>query len=145
MKLEFQEKVVPGDGNCLFHSLGLAFNKSQDNLRFEISNYLEKNRKLKLNGLTLEEWLNMEKDMKLEDYVKIIRNNGVWGGNMEINIASRIYKVNIFVLERDFIKKKYKVVSTYVHNNEARNIFLMYDGVHYNYMKVTKNLAGINI
>jgi hypothetical protein len=64
---------------------------------------------------------------------------------MEINIASRIYKVNIFVLERDFIKKKYKVVSTYVHNNEARNIFLMYDGVHYNYMKVTKNLAGINI
>lgn len=143
MKLEFQEKIVPGDGNCLFHSMGLAFGIPQGDLRLAIAVYLEKNRKEKLNGLALEEWLELEKDMKLDNYCRLIRNDGIWGGNMEISVATKMFKCNIFVLSKDVIKKRYKMVSSYVFDNNARNVFLVYDGVHYNYLKVTKNLAGI--
>lgn len=143
MKLEFQEKVVPGDGNCLFHSLGLAFNMVQGDLRMAIAIYLERNKKLKINGMTLEEWLLLEKDMPLDNYCKLIRNDGIWGGNMEINIATKMFMVNIFVLQKDVIKKRYKMISSYIFDNNARNVFLVYDGAHYNYLKVSKNLTGI--
>jgi len=143
MKLEFQEKVVPGDGNCLFHSMGLAFNLTQNDLRLAIAIYLERNRKEKVNGMMLEEWLELEKDMKLDNYCKMIRMDGIWGGNMEINVATRMFKCNIFVLTKDLGQKKYKMISSYVFDNNARNIFLVYDGVHYNFLKVSKNLAGI--
>jgi len=52
-----------------------------------------------------------------------------------------MFRRNIFVLMRE--GRKYKVVSSYVENDGARNVFLMYNGVHYNYLEVTKNLAGI--
>ena len=143
MKLEFQEKVVPGDGNCLFHSLGTAFKMPQKNLRIAIALYLEKNRKEKINGLSLEEWLSLEKEMRFDEYCKILRMDGVWGGNMEINIVTKMFKVNIFVLMKDVIRNKYKMVSSYVFDNNAKNVFLIYDGAHYNYLKVSKNLSDI--
>ncbi len=143
MKLEFQEKIVPGDGNCLFHSMGLAFNLPQGDLRLAIALYLEKNRKMKINGMTLEEWLVLEKDMPLDRYCNLIRRDGIWGGNMEIDVATKMFKSNIFVLMKDAVKKKYNMVSSYVFDNDARNVFLIYDGVHYNYLKVSKNMAGI--
>jgi len=143
MKIEFEEKVVPGDGNCLFYSMGIAFKMPQANLRLAIAMYLEKNRKTKINGLSLEEWLMMEKEMPLDSYCKLIRKNGIWGGNMEINIASKMFKTNIFVLSKDITKKKFDMISSYVFDNNARNIFLLYDGLHYNYLKVTTNTAGI--
>ncbi len=143
MKIEFQENIVPGDGNCLFHSMGLAFNLKQNELREVIANYLEKHRKDKLNDMSLEEWLQLEKDMLLDKYCKLIRKDGIWGGNMEINVATKIFKTNIFVLTKDNDKKKYKLISSYVFNDNARNVFLIYNGVHYNYLKVSKNLTNI--
>lgn len=143
MKIEFQEKIVPGDGNCLFHSMGLAFNLKQSELRELIANYLEKNKKEKLNGMTLEDWLQLEKDMSLDKYCQLIRKDGIWGGNMEINVATKMFKTNIFVLMKDNDKKKYKMVSSYVFNDNAKNVFLLYNGIHYNYLKVSKNLTNI--
>lgn len=145
MKIEFQEKIVPGDGNCLFHSFGEAFNIPQGNMRIAIAMYLERNRKTKINGMKIEEWLELEKEMPLDNYCKLIRKDGIWGGNMEIGVVSRMYKVNIFVLKKDVINKKYKIISSYVHDNNARNIFLIYDGAHYNYLKVVKNLTDIKM
>ena len=55
---------------------------------------------------------------------------------MEINVATKMFKCNIFILSKDVIKKRYKMVSSYVFDNNARNVFLVYDGVHYNYLKV---------
>jgi len=143
MKLEFQEKIVPGDGNCLFHSMGMAFGIPQGDLRLSIARYLENHKREKINGMPLEEWLVLEKEMPFENYCKLIRMDGIWGGNMEINIVKKMFKVNIFVLMKDVLKQKYNMVSSYIFDNNARNIFLIYDGVHYNYLKVSKNLAGI--
>ena len=141
MKLEFQEKIVPGDGNCLFHSMGLAFNLSQSELRLAIAVYLEKNRKEKINGMSLEDWLVLEKEMPFENYCNLIRRDGIWGGNMEINVVKKMFQSNIFILMKE--NRRYKLVSSYVFDNNARNVFLIYDGSHYNYLKVTKNLTGI--
>lgn len=141
MKLEFKEIEVVGDGNCLYYSLGKAFKKNQQELRQIISDYLLRNRKMKINGMLLEEWISLEKDCGLDGYVRQMRMSGVWGGNMEMMVSSKIFRVNIFVLQRG--QGKYKIVSSYVWANDARNVFLIYDGVHYNYLEVVKNLAGI--
>ena len=141
MKLEFKEVQVMGDGNCLYYSMGRAFNKTQQELRRIIGNYLIKNRNKMENGMRLEEWVKLEKDMDLGRYVELMGRSGVWGGNMEISVSSKIFRVNIFVLQRG--QGKYKIVSSYVWDNNARNVFLIYNGVHYNYLEVVKNLAGI--
>jgi len=141
MKLQFKEIEVIGDGNCLYYSLGRAFNKSQQELRQTISDYLIRNRKNRLNGMLLEEWVSLEKDCEFEEYVRMMRRSGVWGGNMEVSVSSKIFRVNIFILGR--LKGKYKILSSYVWDNEVRNVFLVYDGSHYNYLEVVKNLSGI--
>jgi len=143
MRIDFEERVVPGDGNCLFYSLGEALGLAQGDLRMAISLYLIRNAKNKYNGLSLEEWVRLETDMKLKNYCELINRNGVWGGNMELGMTTRIFKVNIFVLKREM--KKYKMITSYIFDNNARNIFLIYDGYHYNYLKVVKNLAGLKI
>lgn len=143
MKLEFKEVAVPGDGNCLFYSLGKAFHISQQNLRNNISTYLLKNKKKKINDMMLQDWVKLEKDVDIEEYANIVKKSGFWGGNMELNVCSNIYKVNIFILEKS--SNKYKIVSTYIWNNKSKNVFLLYDGAHYNYLSVSKNLAGINV
>jgi len=141
MKLEFKEVHMQGDGNCLYYSLGRAFGKSQQRLRNMFSEYMVKNAKKKINGLELDEWVKLEKSLPLVKYAEMMRWSGVWGGSLEINIAQWMFRRNIFVLMRE--GKKYKVVSSYVENDGARNVFLVYNGVHYNYLEVTKNLAGI--
>lgn len=141
MKLEFREIPVAGDGNCLFHSLGKAFDKNQQQLRNMFSAYIVKNRKKKINGMELEEWVKLEKDMPLIKYAEVMKRSGVWGGSLEITVAHWIYKTNIFVMGRN--GNNYKILSSYVYGNKARNIFVTYNGVHYNYLKVVKNLSGI--
>ena len=141
MKLQFKEIEVVGDGNRLYYSLGKALKKTQQELRQIISDYLLKNRKMKINGMLLEDWVSLEKDCGLDVYVRQMRMSGVWGGNMEIMVSSKIFRRNIFVLQKG--QGKYKIVSSYVWANDARNMFLIYDGVHYNYLEVVKNLAGI--
>lgn len=141
MKIKFEENIVPGDGNCLFRSLGIAFKIPHNQLRIAIAQYLEKNKRRKFNGLALEEWVKMETDMDVERYCRYIRDDGIWGGNMEINVASKMFKVNIFVLSRNNEKNKYDMISSYVFDNNARNVFLVYDGVHYNYLKVKGDIG----
>jgi len=85
--------------------------------------------------------VRLEKDVDLGVYVRKMRESGVWGGNMEISVCSKIWGINVFVLGRG--EGKYKILSSYVSGNDARNVFLVYNGVHYNYLEVTKNLAGI--
>jgi len=134
---------MKGDGNCLYYSLGRALNKTQGELRNIIGDYLLRNRRKRENGMMLEDWVRLEKDIDLGVYVRKMRESGVWGGNMEISVCSRIWGINVFVLGRG--DGRYKIVSSYVSGNDARNVFLVYNGVHYNYLEVTKNLAGIKV
>ena len=82
-KIKFDEKVVPGDGNCLFHSIGCSVNLVQNQIRELVSKYILKHKNKKFNGLTLEEWIKMETDMNVDSYARYILKNGEWGGNMD--------------------------------------------------------------
>ena len=140
-KIKFNEKVVPGDGNCLFHSIGCSVNLVQNQIRDIVSKYILKNYKKKLNGLSLEEWIKMETDMTVEGYSRYILKNGEWGGNMELYVCSQVFKINLFILKKNL--NKYKIISSYVFDNDAKNVFLVYNGVHYNYLKVIENKSDI--
>ena len=43
-KIKFEENVVPGDGNCLFYSIGNAIQQNQKSLRIKVSNYILKHK-----------------------------------------------------------------------------------------------------
>jgi len=140
-KIKFNEKIVPGDGNCLFHSIGCSVNLVQNQIREFVSRYILKHKNKKFNGLSLEEWIKMESEMSVEAYAQYILRDGEWGGNMELYVCSQVFKINLFILKRDI--HKYKVISSYVYENDAKNVFLIYNGAHYNYLKVVENKAGI--
>ena len=140
-KIKFNEKIVPGDGNCLFHSIGCSVNLVQNQIRELVSKYILKHKNKKFNGLSLEEWIKMESEMSVEVYAQYILRNGEWGGNMELYVCSQVFKINLFILKRDI--NKYKIISSYVYENDAKNVFLIYNGAHYNYLKVVENKAGI--
>ena len=141
MSLKFNEIIVPSDGNCLFYSMGYALDKNHNDLRIQVSEFIEKNKFLKFNELTLEEWIKYDVGLTVNNYKNMILTNGQWGGNIELYILMKIYKINIFILKRD--NGRYTMINSYVYDNNSRNIFLKYDGFHYNYLKVIENETKI--
>ena len=78
MKLEFQEKIVPGDGNCLFHCFAGHLNAihfaertdwTQQEIRNILYEYYDKWDESVFNGYT---------DGKTKQAVSIQSNNFAW-------------------------------------------------------------------
>lgn len=85
-------KDIEGDGNCLFRAVCDQLEGSEENYKFYRSitcEYLGKN----------EEFFKffIPDDIKFETYLKLIRNDGVWGGNLELQALSKALKINIVV------------------------------------------------
>ena len=43
----------------------------------------------------------LEDDMDFDDYAENMKNDKVWGGQMEMNIMAQLYKFNVIVHQRD--------------------------------------------
>ena len=85
---------MAADGNCLFrslsHQLYVDYGKRHADVRKEICDFLEAHEDefsifLLLDGDD-EDVCNFEK------YVKEMRTDGVWGGDVEIACAARLYR-----------------------------------------------------
>jgi len=127
---------MPGDGNCLFHSLGKAFNKSHIEIRNEIIGYISEHPKKKISDAYIKDWIKWEKNVSWRKYVKYMLNQGTWGGALEIQICSEIYNKNIVVLERGKNNNKFNIISKFL-RNKGNIVFLVYEGrCHYNYCEV---------
>ena len=90
----------PPDGNCLYHSLNyiLRTGYTHSMLRKNIIQYMIDNKK----GLLMNDWINLKLEHSykktFDEYIKYMANEGNYGGDIEIYIASRIYqcKINAF-------------------------------------------------
>ena len=102
----FRQKLMNGgereiiemkaDGNCLFrsisHQLYNDYGQKHDVIRQEICDYLEQNEDDFKVYLLLEDCGENEDVCDFDDYVEQMRNDGEWGGDVEIVCAARLYK-----------------------------------------------------
>lgn len=90
---------MESDGNCLFraisHQLHQDYGAKHDIIRHEVCNYLEKNEKDFSVYLLMDE--DEEDVREFESYVREMREDGTWGGDVEIVCAARLYRRNIMI------------------------------------------------
>lgn len=92
----FAIERMPGDGNCMFHSLGhQLFGDSNQHMhiRNTIMDYIE----------SREDHFELfiEDDETFEEYVTRLRTFGEWGDHTELYAATQCYKVDIIVHQAD--------------------------------------------
>ena len=88
---------IASDGNCLFRSLSDQLYRDSGAqhalVRNEICNHLQQHRE------TFECFLLMNDEdediVDFDEYVSKMREDGEWGGNVELVVASRVYRRNV--------------------------------------------------
>jgi OTU domain-containing protein 3 len=94
-----------GDGNCLFRSLsdqlfGDYGHMYHSVVREAICNYMEGQKELFQQFLVLDEGNDSSADAaSYEHYVQQMRQDGEWGGNIELIAASKLFHRNILVYQ----------------------------------------------
>ena len=125
-KIGYYIREVRGDGNCLFRSVAEQIEEDQNNFekyRKITTDYMEEHK---------EEFQPfIEDDQTIDDYIKSMKEDKEWGGNLEIYALSKALHANFYV---------------YIHNHPMyvvknftdpkKNIMLTYhDGKHYNSLR----------
>ena len=87
--------IIPiiGDGNCLFRSISCFVYGTEDlyaRVRREIYNEVVL-RSNNYPGLVLK----LVQSMHINEYIPHMKENGFFGGELEISIAASIYNINI--------------------------------------------------
>jgi hypothetical protein len=90
---------MAADGNCLFrslsHQLYVDYGNNHDDVRAEICDFLEAHKEEFSIFLLLD---GDEEDVcDFDKYVVEMRKDGVWGGDVEIACAARLYRRNITI------------------------------------------------
>ena len=92
---KFRSHQVPGDGDCLFHSLGAALGKTASIVRREICNYMYTNQATFFNKESVILAISdMERGIPRYpiDYIKYMRTEKTsWGTQIEIYAAMLLY------------------------------------------------------
>lgn len=87
---------MASDGNCLFRSISdqlyYDYGEKHDGVRSEICDYIEAKEDDFSVFLVLDESEEDEDAASFEAYVSNMRQDGEWGGNLELVAASRLYR-----------------------------------------------------
>eukprot|EP00923_Selenidium_pygospionis_P003723 GHVN01005903.1.p1 GENE.GHVN01005903.1~~GHVN01005903.1.p1 ORF type:complete len:505 (-),score=50.64 GHVN01005903.1:940-2454(-) len=128
-ELELWIKTIPSDGNCLFAAfgdqlVGCHSDKTANQLRRNVVEHLRRNK---------EHYQHfVEDDMPYDEYVNQMSNPGYWGGHVELDCLSSLYKVNILVHQvngRSYSMQRF--------DTTRRCLMLAFHEKHYNSVRVT--------
>ena len=94
--LGLRVKSMPPDGNCLFHSLvdqlyGEDGGGDAADLRRRVVDHIAAHRD------AFEPFV--EDDEKFDDYVRRMREDGTWAGNLELQAASQVLGRNLRIFQ----------------------------------------------
>jgi len=139
-------KQMPGDGNCLFHSLtfGLKRGFNAHTLRKEIARFISTNSDLEIAETPLKDWIKWDCNQSVTQYARRMAVTG-WGGGIECAACSRLFRVNVHVWERIRKAKSssmcFKRISCFdfgkTGSSSAPTINVLYcGGVHYNALEL---------
>ena len=114
---EWKEVFVPGDGNCLFHSLNVVWGDTKNRRDVVVDAFLnpQNNYETKIVESTIESWKQIKQafpyEMKhvvldgdtinIENTSKNMRNPGMyWGDEFAISILEERENINIGIIEQ---------------------------------------------
>lgn len=121
---------MPGDGNCLFHSLGHGFDCNASTIRGEICAFMGRNPELSIAGTPLADWIQMLAGQTLEIYARQMAKKGNWGGAPEIAACSHLKLANIHVYERR--GEQFELTVPFDVPGASKTVNVLYvGGVHY--------------
>jgi hypothetical protein len=95
----FRLVKVPPDGSCFFHAVGISTGLSAGALRHLASKLIIENKDKIYNGLSLNDWIYFETQLRPEEYSKQILHN-TWGGAVEMKLFSEYFFRHVVVYSR---------------------------------------------
>lgn len=118
--------------SCLFNSLSYFIHEDSYNIRQQICNYLQENKKI-IQGLETYEVINFENN-NISNYISNMRSRNTWGGAIEIQCACNIWNLQINVSNyRDNGNKIIEFIPINGAINKIINIY--WTGCHYEPIK----------
>lgn len=99
--IRLRQYRVPGDGDCLFHSIGLAMGLPASTVRRAVVEHLLNSSNGKAMLLRYAQSRTV-KDPDLRTYLRAMIRSGTWGGELELQSAADLYRRTVYVhLRRD--------------------------------------------
>lgn len=124
---------MASDGNCLFRSLSdqlfLDYGERHDSVRKEVCDFLEANEEDFKMFLILDEEEEDEDASSFEEYVALMREDGEWGGNLELVSAARLYRRDITVFSA---AGAFSIASGHEEKSEGNILLSFHENDHYN-------------
>lgn len=134
-----QGKIIlemEADGNCLFRSLSDQLyhdnGMKHDLVRHDVCQHLSNNKEEFRHFLLMND--DDEDILDIEEYIEKIMEDGEWGGNVEIVVASRVYKRNVIVFSVEYDNGALSIMCEEKEANDSGDdLYLSYHGNdHYN-------------
>jgi hypothetical protein len=132
----FERKKLPQDGSCLFRAIAECVYHTQTKhklVRREICDFLTKHKS------SFKSYI----EEKFEQYVANMKKPQVWGGQIEVECASRLYKSAIIVYSAKGIEAEHhpefpdKIFLSYVNGNHYD---ILYSQSFFKSMKMSQNI-----
>ena len=105
-------KEIDTDGNCLFRSISDQLyhdnGTRHDIVRHDVCEHLSNNKQDFQHFLLMED--DDEDVLDIDEYIEKMRQDGERGGNVEIVVASRVYKRNIMVFSGEYSNGALQIV-----------------------------------
>mmetsp|Transcript_18125 Transcript_18125/g.27185 ORF Transcript_18125/g.27185 Transcript_18125/m.27185 type:complete len:459 (-) Transcript_18125:43-1419(-) len=122
----------PGDGNCLFHSLGYGLGTNAYRLRQEICRFISRNPNLEIGENCIYEWVEYASNKSVRGYASYMSRSGIWGGGLEIASCAHMKQVSIHVWKRSGWNGGFKRISCFEVKGARKVVNILYSGgVHY--------------
>jgi hypothetical protein len=136
----YQELSVPGDGDCLYSAVALYVGQTQQQLRNQVADELE--RKLE----EYKPFLELKPGQTAKDYIAGVRRRyGEWAGQVEIRALMNILRRPIIVVRpgqnaQDRLQNPDKLLGEDLYFSSGRPIPVKYNGHnHYDAIVIVEN------
>jgi len=102
-KYGFTEKIITGDGNCLFRALSdqlFATENKHGEIRSKVVKWLQRNQNYQIDnqGTQLIHFLDSDEYQSWDHYCRCMSQDRYWGDQFVLIAAAEIYNVSINVL-----------------------------------------------
>lgn len=134
---------VPGDGDCLFHSIGLTVGLPASTVRRNVVEHMLNSPSGKAMLLRYAQSRTV-KDPDLRTYLRAMIRPGTWGGELELQSAADLYRRTVYVhLRRD---PQNPLVFRPTHESSRPSIHLLYNGRnHYDALLPTVSEPAVTV
>jgi hypothetical protein len=109
--------------SCLFDSLSVSVDKSSNDLRQEIVQFMIDNKNKKIEGMAFSKWIEESEDVDFDNYVKCMTDPQQWAGYMELLAFCYIYDRCVIV--------QYGNKELEIGDPDDPKIKIKYNGTHY--------------